>query len=140
MKKLTQRMLNNGKYILFSMLLISCSSVEIYFDKESQSITRCGNNGIHSLTIYEVIDSVSRDKLQEYFLNESNVRPSSIKIKDIYKIFNFKDSIIFKPNTKYIIIHTGIYDEGSDELEVYTDSKGYFYKASKYECEGFFKK
>jgi hypothetical protein len=107
-KKLTKKMLNNGKFFILFLTIVSCSTTEIYFDKDNQSIVRCNNNKIHNIIIEEVLSNGELEQIEDYFLNKSNTRPCSVKIKEIYKIFEYKDSIIFKPNTKYIITHRGV--------------------------------
>lgn len=117
--------------LVFSVLLISCSSNIFTFDEEKQEVIATDTyfscleiREISSNNTYILKSLPGGRKIKSFDFNEVN---------DCFQITSFADfdtinSLSFNENSKYEIINRGIRDAAACKMILVTDSLGLFHK------------
>lgn len=117
--------------LVFSVLLISCSSNIFTFDEEKQEVIATDTyfscleiREISSNNTYILKSLPGGRKIMSFDFNEVN---------DCFQITSFADfdtinSLSFNENSKYEIINRGIRDAAACKMILVTDSVGLFHK------------
>lgn len=117
--------------LVFSVLLISCSSNIFTFDEEKQEVIATDTyfscleiREISSNNTYILKSLPGGRKIKSFDFNEVN---------DCFQITSFADfdtinSLSFNENSKYEIINRGIRDAAACKMILVTDSVGLFHK------------